>query len=434
MTETSNIQAIDYADQNSIASKRFLEKYRFQIPFVLLFTAMIQILFWITRFETGELAIHLINSMAIAAFSNVIGMLAFRKFRLYPGARRIAFVLPSFVVGWAIAMIAIIVLRIEYSVSVLLAGATRGLVLALAMNVVNRRVDERPLLLIPSPKVNALINELPGLTFKMCSHPSEIELYHLAIVADLRVDLPSDWEQAIARAALCGTPIYHVKQFSESLTGKVQVEHLSENSFGMLAPNPSYSFVKDAFDRAFALVFLLIAWPLLLLVCGLIRLESPGPAIFRQSRVGFKGQPFTILKLRTMRHRPPSKCIEDDITKDGDSRITNLGKVLRASRIDEMPQLINVLRGEMSLIGPRPETIHLSEWYTNTLDFYPYRHIVRPGITGWAQVQQGHVTSSKEVLEKLQYDFFYIKNFSFWLDLAIVIRTIKVIAFRLGAR
>lgn len=434
MREVSAIQPIDYVDQNTAYSSRLFEKYRFQIPFIVLFVALAQILFSLARFEATELPVHTYNSMTLTAIANIGGMLAFRKVKSYPGTRRTAFVLPSFILGWIITMVGIVVFRIEYSISQLFIGGAFGLLLALVTNLMNRRVDERPLLLIPSPKVEALIREAPGLKFKACSHPSEMAFQHSAIVADLRMDLPSDWEEAIAKAALRGTPVYHIKQLSESLTGKVQVEHLSENSLGMLAPDPSYAFIKDVFDRALAVVLLLSTWPILLLACFLIRMDSPGPAIFRQTRIGFKGESFTIFKLRTMQHRPSSTHVDDDITKDGDPRITKLGRLLRASRIDEMPQLINVLKGEMSLIGPRPETVQLSKWYGSVLDFYPYRHIIRPGITGWAQVQQGHVTTSDDVLVKLQYDFFYIKNFSLWFDFVIIIKTFKVVLLRLGAR
>ena len=117
-----------------------------------------------------------------------------------------------------------------------------------------------------------------------------------------------------------------------------------------------------------------------------------------------------------------------------DERITRFGAFLRKYRIDELPQVINILRGEMSWIGPRPEALPLSQWYQEELPFYSYRHVVRPGITGWAQVNQGHVTSSDQVLEKLHYDFFYIKNLSIWLDLLIVLKTIRVVLLGTGAK
>jgi lipopolysaccharide/colanic/teichoic acid biosynthesis glycosyltransferase len=122
------------------------------------------------------------------------------------------------------------------------------------------------------------------------------------------------------------------------------------------------------------------------------------------------------------------------MTQPNDDRVTRLGRLLRRSRIDELPQLINILRGEMSLIGPRPEAVPLAQWYEAELPFYHYRHLVRPGITGWAQVSQGHVTTVDEVRGKLQYDFYYIKHLSFWLDLLIVFRTVRIVCTGFGAR
>jgi lipopolysaccharide/colanic/teichoic acid biosynthesis glycosyltransferase len=151
--------------------------------------------------------------------------------------------------------------------------------------------------------------------------------------------------------------------------------------------------------------------------------------------MGYRGTPFTMFKFRTMRHAP----VETDartaaMTRSDDDRITKLGRVLRHYRIDELPQVLNIIRGEMSWIGPRPEAVPLSLWYESELPFYRYRHIVRPGITGWAQVNQGHVADVDEVLWKLHYDFYYIKNFSFWLDLLIVARTIRTVLSGFGAR
>jgi lipopolysaccharide/colanic/teichoic acid biosynthesis glycosyltransferase len=122
------------------------------------------------------------------------------------------------------------------------------------------------------------------------------------------------------------------------------------------------------------------------------------------------------------------------MTQPNDDRVTRVGRLLRRSRIDELPQLINIVRGEMSWIGPRPEAVPLAQWYEAELPFYHYRHMVRPGITGWAQVSQGHVTTVDEVRGKLQYDFYYIKHLSFWLDLLIVFRTIRIVCTGFGAR
>jgi lipopolysaccharide/colanic/teichoic acid biosynthesis glycosyltransferase len=185
-----------------------------------------------------------------------------------------------------------------------------------------------------------------------------------------------------------------------------------------------------------ALVVGLLALPFLLVVALLIRATSRGPALFRQQRIGYQGRPFTVYKFRTMRLTDPASGEERDlaITRHKDDRITPLGRFLRKSRIDELPQIINVLKGEMSWIGPRPEAVVLSRWYEKEIPFYRYRHIVRPGIAGWAQVCQGHVADVEEVRSKLHYDFYYIKQYSPWIDLLIVVRTIRTMLTGHGAR
>ena len=142
-----------------------------------------------------------------------------------------------------------------------------------------------------------------------------------------------------------------------------------------------------------------------------------------------------MFKFRSMREAGDvTDAREAAMTRDDDARVTRIGRHLRRYRIDELPQVINIIKGEMSWIGPRPEAVPLSHWYESELPFYRYRHIVRPGITGWAQVRQGHVADVEDVLWKLQYDFYYIKNFSFWLDILIVARTIRTILSGFGAR
>ncbi|MEO7247767.1 MAG: sugar transferase, partial [Novosphingobium sp.] len=170
-----------------------------------------------------------------------------------------------------------------------------------------------------------------------------------------------------------------------------------------------------------------------------IKIDSPGPVLFRQRRMGYRGREFTVFKFRTMREhrkepRDDSKQsgIEAFITQENDRRITKLGRFLRRSRIDELPQVINILAGQMSWIGPRPEASQLSEWYQGEIPFYRYRHVVRPGISGWAQVNQGHVAEIDDIRTKLQYDFYYIRNFSLWLDVLIMVKTAKTMITGFG--
>jgi lipopolysaccharide/colanic/teichoic acid biosynthesis glycosyltransferase len=255
-----------------------------------------------------------------------------------------------------------------------------------------------------------------------------------AIVADFSAELPDEWEAFLADAALAGRIVYQVKQLSESLTGRVELEHLSENSFGSLVPAIGYFYLKGLIDFVFALVLLPLALPLMVVVAAAIRLDSPGPALFRQQRVGHAGRLITVYKFRTMRLVEAEDERIAAMTQDNDDRITRLGHLLRRLRIDELPQIINILRWQMSWIGPRPEAQVLSLWYTSEIPFYRYRHVVKPGISGWAQVNQGHVAEVGEVHRKLQYDFYYIKYFSPWLDALIFFRTIKTMLTGWGAR
>ena len=193
---------------------------------------------------------------------------------------------------------------------------------------------------------------------------------------------------------------------------------------------------KNILDWMVALVMGVLLLPILIVVGVLVRFTSPGPALFRQKRIGYQGKPFTVYKFRTMKMAAPDASHERDlaITRDRDQRITPIGRFLRTSRIDELPQILNVLRGEMSWIGPRPEAVVLSRWYEEEISFYRYRHIVRPGIAGWAQVCQGHVADVADVRSKLHYDFYYIKQYSPWIDLLIVVRTIRTMMTGFGAR
>jgi sugar transferase (PEP-CTERM system associated) len=191
--------------------------------------------------------------------------------------------------------------------------------------------------------------------------------------------------------------------------------------------------IKRVFDVAVSLVLLVITFPILLLAMLAIVLESGRPVFYRQERVGQGGETFTILKLRSM-------C--QDAEKDGtpqwagprDSRVTRVGQFLRRSRIDELPQLFNVLRGDMSFVGPRPERPFFVAQLLEDIPYYEVRHSVKPGITGWSQVRYPYGASVEDALAKLQYDLYYVKNHSLFLDLLILVDTVQVVLLGKGAR
>jgi lipopolysaccharide/colanic/teichoic acid biosynthesis glycosyltransferase len=186
--------------------------------------------------------------------------------------------------------------------------------------------------------------------------------------------------------------------------------------------------VFDLFVSGLGLVILLTLTPLLFF---LVRLESPGPFLFRQVRVGQGGRPFRICKIRTMVDQPAG---EARWTGTDDVRTTRVGRILRRFRMDELPQLINVLRGEMSLVGPRPEQPEIVAQLRRKISYYDYRHLVKPGITGWAQIHQGYAASVEESALKLAYDLYYVCRHSLALDLDILLRTLYVMVARIGSR
>jgi exopolysaccharide biosynthesis polyprenyl glycosylphosphotransferase len=197
-------------------------------------------------------------------------------------------------------------------------------------------------------------------------------------------------------------------------------------------PVRRYALIKRLIDVVMALLALVVLSPLLLLLALLIRLETPGNSIFVQERVGLTGRPFRMLKFRSMVNEAEKSGAK--FAAVNDSRITRMGRIIRPSRIDELPQLINVLFGQMSLIGPRPEQQAMVDQLSAEIPLYDFRHAVRPGITGWAQVMQGYADDVKSTDTKLSFDLFYIKNISLMMDIVIFFRTIRTILTGFGAR
>ena len=190
--------------------------------------------------------------------------------------------------------------------------------------------------------------------------------------------------------------------------------------------------VRRARDIAGSLLLLALALPLLLLVVCLIKLDSRGPVLYRQDRVGLHERVFTLLKFRTM--RIDAEADGPRWTAERDPRVSRFGAFVRASRIDELPQMINVLRGEMSLVGPRPERPYFVEQLTRVIPRYDERTRVLPGLTGWAQVNYPYGASVDDAQAKLAYDLYYLRNQSLLLDLHILVATVRVVLFRIGAR
>jgi len=376
------------------------------------------------------------HSVIGTVIASIGGILFARRVNIYPGVKQFGSVIPSFIMSFGVVAMGILALRVSYSIPVFGMNFAMSLSVYLIVMVLATRSDQNIFYTVPGGRI-ARLKDI-SLQTRPLKEPMLPKHSGAILVADLHADHEVSWERLLASAALQGIPVFHYKQVYEAATGKIRIEHLSENSFGSLLPSMSFMRLKRFADIALVIVLLPILILPLAIVAVLIKLDSPGPVFFRQRRIGYRGDPFFVLKFRTMRAETEEMDEETRrrkaMTGDADPRVTRFGRFLRQSRIDELPQMYNILLGQMSWIGPRPEALELSRWYQQEIPFYDYRHIVRPGITGWAQVNQGHVTGLSDVDDKLQFDFYYIKNFSYWLDFLILARTVLVVFSGDGAK
>ena len=258
---------------------------------------------------------------------------------------------------------------------------------------------------------------------------------HRVIVAmlDRRGTLPVE---ELLDLRLVGVKVEEATSWLERISGRIEVEQLYP-SWLIFADGFRFSsffrLVRRALNFSVALAGTVISLPLLPFIVLAVKLDSPGAVLYRQQRVGRRGVTFYCYKFRTMRVDAEADTGATWATDD-DPRITRVGKFLRASRLDEIPQLWCVLKGDMHFVGPRPERPEFVEWLSKQIPYYGVRHVVRPGITGWAQVQYKYGNTLEDAREKLQYDLFYIKNASLGLDLLIWFQTIKIVLLGRGAQ
>lgn len=299
------------------------------------------------------------------------------------------------------------------------------------------RACERRLGLAPFRTVRAITLDLvpdrlndEGWLLEACRAAGADEIVVAAV--ERRGRLPM---RALLRCRLAGIPVCEYHDFLERETGRVDLERLRP---GWLVFREGFghgerdAVAKRLLDLVLASVGLVLAAPLLLLASVAVKLEDGGPVLFRQERVGRNGVPFHMLKLRSMRV---------DAERDGprwaalgDRRVTRVGRVLRRTRIDELPQLVNILKGEMSFVGPRPERPVFVQQIVELLPYFPVRHQLRPGLAGWAQLNHPYAADIEDTRIKLEYDLYYVKNWSLFLDLLILTQTLRVIVWGNGAR
>ena len=416
------------------ADRTFLSHKRVQFVGALLIGALLP---WILRGTIlpgtlGEASAT--NTVAGNAVAVTVAFWARLSVETYPGIRRTYLIPPAALTGHGIVLTWFVFTRFPYDRVALTLGFLLHLCWLYFLYVKGDGRLRKRIAVVPIGNAERLV-EIESVEWITLKRPRLNDARRCdAIVADFSADLPDELQAFLADAALAGRIVYQHKQLSESLTGRVELEHLSENSFGSLVPAKGYFYFKSLIDFASALLLLPLLSPVMTVVALAIWFDGGGPILFRQARLGHAARRITVYKFRTMQRVSGNGGRRAAVTVHGDERVTRVGRVLRKLRLDELPQIFNILKGEMSWIGPRPEAMELSDWYSMELPFYGYRHVVKPGISGWAQVNQGHVAEVDEVRRKLQYDFYYIKYFSPWLDILIFVRTIRTVLTGFGSK
>ena len=273
----------------------------------------------------------------------------------------------------------------------------------------------------------------PAVRYVVLSSPQQVALQELdELLIDPYQALSPEWAHLLMHAHAAGVPTRTVASLQEELSGRVSVEYLHGARLGEVPFLSSYVQVKVLIDRLVTVLALPVLLPLAGMVALVVLLDSGAPILFFQERVGRDGGLFRMVKFRTM--RTDSERSGAAFATPDDVRVTRVGRFLRKFRLDELPQFWNVLSGDMSIIGPRPEQRAFVEHFNQEIRLYPVRHWVRPGITGWAQVVQGYAADTSTTVDKLRYDVFYIKYLSFWMDVRIVFKTLQTILTGFGAR
>ena len=411
---------------------RFLSSNRVQLPAMLAFTIGLPEFFharlspiggWFVRTTPG-----LEVSTIFATIAAVFAHFALRQLTILPMATAKSLILPTLLTVFAATLISLFALFPHAGRYHMWTAFSFSLIWFLAIAFLQAR------LVIPDVAVIG-VDRIGDSLLEARVHWIILQEPHLdghvsAAVIDPHAEISVEWSRFITGLVLRGIPVYHLAHIEEGLTGRLKFRSSADNDFGALLPSLVYLRLKRLVDIVAALVILPFAALVIIAAMIAIRIDSNGAALFKQRRVGRGGSVFTCYKLRTMR----IDCSGPAYTTDLDPRITRVGRLLRKWRIDELPQILNVMLGEMSWIGPRPEAVELAQEYAQHVPFYDYRHAVQPGITGWAAVHQGNVAQVDAASIKLEYDFYYIRHFSIWLDFLIVLKTLQTIWSGFGSK
>lgn len=372
-----------------------------------------------------------VNSMWMVGICYLATAMTLPRITSYLLVERKYYILPVLLSVFCIAITIMFMVRIDYSRSIVFYGWMLSFSWLFFTAFLRQESQRLVLFAIPNFDMNSL-NQKGRVRVIELKKPYDISDIKGSLIVDLHRNLSPEAEKFIADCSLNNIVVFHAESIREMLEGKVQTKHLMENAIGSLQPNPLYMTFKRIWESLIIIVTFPITLPIMAITAILIKFENPGPAMFIQERVGQGGKLFRIYKFRSMTIKEAGA--EDKFATAEQARVTKVGKFIRKFRIDELPQFFNVLKGEMALIGPRPEQDSFVKQFEQQIPFYGYRHMVKPGITGWAQVVQGYADDTESTSEKLAHDLYYIKNLSFWLDINIVFKTIRTMLTGFGAQ
>jgi len=377
--------------------------------------------------DSGQRAALVVTTLAYGVSHGAVA----KTRTLYPGGRAAGFIAPIVLIVYGLSALATLMFHIAVSRYLLLSSCVCALVWMYGLYLLTHRSLRLKLAVIPGGKYTGDLLALTAADIRPLKTLSLDGVRYDGVVADFEhIDEPT--QRFLTQCALNRTAVYDARDIYESLTGRVKIHRMSENKMGALLPSPLFEAIKRCIDIGVVVLTLPMTLVVGAIVAVLIKLDSPGPVIYAQTRIGQGNLRFTLYKFRSMYfvgHSAP-----EQLTAESDPRVTRVGRIIRKLRIDELPQFFNVLKGDMSLIGPRPELPNFAAKYEEKTPFYSYRHIVKPGISGWAQVRHGHAASVEEAQIKLEHDFYYIKHCSLSLDIVIFLMTIRTVINGFGAR
>lgn len=432
MTDYSLPSAGVDVEQPSSRWGHLLRRQRYQLGGALLFglVAPFALRFGFDGFRAFPNHGHTVAAVLLGV---VLSHFLIKQFARYPGESPLTTALPGASMGFGLVALGIMSTHLSYSRGFLLWGYCATIAFYAAVGLIKSRYFRQKLALIPSAG-SAGLTHIRGVDWLPLSAPIPVSAARLTqgIVVDLNAELSAEWRNFVLACGTAGVPVFDSTRAGEMMTGQVELTSLANIGFDALLPHRIYQKAKSLADVVAAIALLPLALPVIGAAALAVRLESPGPALFIQRRVGYRGRIFRCYKLRSM--HVAAESAGPSFTTDADPRVTRVGRVIRKYRIDELPQIFNILKGEMSWIGPRPEAVALAEAYEKNIPYYSFRHSVKPGISGWAAVRQGNVAEVDAATQKLRYDFFYIKNLSPSLDAFITAKTVWTMLTGFGSK